>query len=115
LIQWVVHRDPRWFDDPESFEPERWDNDLAKRLPRGAYFPFGDGPRVCIGNQFAMMEAILILATVVRRFRLSLAPGYALRLLPSVTLRPRDGVKMIVQVRSSNYPAPALAVESVIN
>jgi cytochrome P450 len=114
LLQWVVHRDPRWFDDPESFKPERWDNDLARRLPRGAYFPFGDGPRVCIGNQFAMMEAILILSTVVRRFRLSLAPGYTLRLLPSVTLRPRDGVKMVVHARSSSRPAPAVAVESVV-
>ena len=100
LLQWAVHRDPRWFDDPETFRPERWDNDLAKRLPRGAYFPFGDGPRVCIGNQFAMMEAILILATVVRRYRLSLAPGYKLRLLPSVTLRPKNGVKMIVHERT---------------
>jgi cytochrome P450 len=114
LVQWAVHRDPRWFEDPESFKPERWDNDLAKHLPRGAYFPFGDGPRVCIGNQFAMMEAILILATVVRRFRLSLAPGYTLRLLPSVTLRPRDGLKMTVHQRSSSYPAPAVAVESVV-
>jgi cytochrome P450 len=113
LVQWAVHRDPRWFEEPESFKPERWDNDLAKRLRRGAYFPFGDGPRVCIGNQFAMMESILILATVVRRFRLSLASGYTLRLLPSVTLRPRDGVKMTVRARSSGYAAPAVAVESV--
>src|SRR5579859_6529898 len=55
--QWVVHRDPRWFDEPERFLPERWEGDLAKRLPRFAYFPFGGGPRQCIGNSFALMEA----------------------------------------------------------
>jgi cytochrome P450 len=97
LIQWVVHRDPRWFDDPEAFRPERWDNDLARRLPRCAYFPFGDGPRICIGNQFAMLEAILILATVAQRYRLALVPGYKLELLPSVTLRPKNGLPMVVQ------------------
>jgi cytochrome P450 len=99
LLQWVVHRDPRWYDDPESFKPERWDNDLAKRLPRCAYFPFGDGPRICIGNHFAMMEAVLVLATVAQRFRLELAPGFKLKLLPSVTLRPKTGVKMVVHER----------------
>jgi cytochrome P450 len=102
LVQWVVQRDPRWFDDPDSFRPERWDNDLARRLPRGAYFPFGDGPRICIGNQFAMLEAILILATVVQRYGLELTPGYKLEIFPSVTLRPRHGVSMIVHRRQSD-------------
>jgi cytochrome P450 len=97
LGQWVVHRDPRWYDDAEAFRPERWDNDLARRLPRGAYFPFGDGPRVCIGNHFAMMEAVLILATVAQRYRLELVPGYTLELLPSITLRPRHGLPMLVR------------------
>jgi cytochrome P450 len=100
MLQWVVHRDPRWFDDPEAFQPERWDNDLARRLPRCAYFPFGDGPRFCIGNQFAMMEAVLILATVVQRYRLALVPGFKLELLPSVTLRPKHGIKMVLHERS---------------
>jgi cytochrome P450 len=101
LVQWVVHRDERWFDDPEAFRPERWDNDLARRLPRGAYFPFGDGPRICIGKEFAMLEAILVLATVAQRHRLALAPGFRLELLPSVTLRPRHGVAMVVGERSA--------------
>jgi cytochrome P450 len=99
LLQWIVHRDPRWFDEPLTFRPERWDNDLAKRLPRCAYFPFGDGPRICIGNHFAMMEAVLILAAVARRFRLVLVPGQTLELLPSITLRPRRGIKMTVHER----------------
>ena len=94
LTQWLVHRDGRWFDDPEVFRPERWDNDLIKRLPRCAYFPFGDGPRICIGNHFAMMEAVLILATIARRYRLSVEPGQTLELLPSITLRPRHGLRM---------------------
>ena len=68
MVQMLVHRDGRWFDDPETFKPERWDNDLIKRLPRCAYFPFGDGPRICIGNHFAMMEAVLILATIASGF-----------------------------------------------
>ncbi len=99
-VQWITHRDPRWFgDDAEEFRPERWENDLAKRLPRCAYFPFADGPRVCIGNHFAMMEAVLILATVAQRFRLELEPGYRLKILPSVTLRPRGGIPVIVHDR----------------
>jgi cytochrome P450 len=100
LVQWVTHRDPRWFgEDADKFRPERWDNDLARRIPRCAYFPFADGPRGCIGNHFAMMEAILILATVAARYRLTLTPGYKLRVLPSVTLRPKGGIRMEVHSR----------------
>ncbi len=97
--QWVVHRDARWFDDPMTFRPERWDNDLIRKLPRCAYFPFGEGPRICIGNMFAMMEAVLSVATVMQRFRLAAVPGYKLDILPSVTLRPRNGLPMIVTER----------------
>ena len=75
---------------PRPSEPERWDNDLIKRLPRCAYFPFGDGPRICIGNHFAMMEAVLILATIAGSdFVWTIEPGQTLELLPSITLRPR--------------------------
>ncbi len=90
MSQWVMHRDPRFFPDPETFRPERWEGGLQKRLPRFAYFPFGGGPRVCIGNAFAMMEATLLLSTVARRFRLRVKMEGPLRLQPSVTLRPRD-------------------------
>jgi cytochrome P450 len=105
LNQWVVQRDSRWFDDAESFRPERWDNELIRRLPRGAYFPFGDGPRICIGNLFAGMEAVLVLATVAQRYRLATVPGFKLDLLPSVTLRPRNGLPMVVSVRGGHLPA----------
>jgi cytochrome P450 len=70
MSPWVIHRDPRHFDSPESFRPDRWSGDLGARLPRFAYLPFGGGPRICIGNRFAMMQAKLILATLLQRFRL---------------------------------------------
>jgi cytochrome P450 len=97
MIPWLVHRDARWFDDPAAFRPERWDHDLIKNLPRFAYFPFGDGPRICIGNHFAMMEAVLVLATIARKYRLTIEPGQTLDLLPSVTLRPRRSPRMRIE------------------
>ena len=97
---WSVHRDRRWFEEPEVFRPERWEGDLAQRLPRFAYFPFGGGPRQCIGNSFAQMEAVLILATIAQRFRLSLVPGQRITPTPYVTLRPEPGIRMLVSLRT---------------
>ena len=94
LPTWVVHRDHRWFEEPEAFRPERWADDLAHRLPRFAYFPFGGGPRQCIGHGFAMMEAILLLATIAERFRLTLEPGQHVTPTPYVTVRPEPGLRM---------------------
>ena len=94
MSPWVVHRDPKLFAEPERFDPQRWRDGLQQRLPRFAYFPFGGGPRVCIGNRFAMMEAKLVLATLLQRFRVAAAPETQLALAPSVTLRPRDGVRL---------------------
>ena len=99
MSQWVVQRDPRWFEAPEAFRPERWEDDLAKRLPRYAYFPFGGGPRLCIGNAFATMEATLLLATIAQRFRFVLAPRVLVTPLLSVTLRPAHGIPMILSAR----------------
>jgi cytochrome P450 len=99
MAQWVVHRDPRWYDAPEEFRPERWENDLLKRLPRFAYFPFGGGPRQCIGNTFALMEATLILATIARKFRFRLVPNHTVAPLASITLRPRHGVHVKLESR----------------
>ncbi len=101
ILQWTTQRDPRFFADPEVFDPERWspEGKRYRTLPRFAYFPFGGGPRVCVGAGFAMMEAILLLATTAQRFRMSLAPKQKVRMLPSVTLRPKNGIKMILHSR----------------
>jgi cytochrome P450 len=101
LSQWVVHRDPRWFEAPLEFRPERWEGDLLKRLPRFAYFPFGGGPRQCIGNNFAVMEASLLLATLAQQFRVSLVPGKEIIPAASITLRPKTGIWGKIEKRSS--------------
>jgi len=102
MAQWVVHRDARWYDAPEEFRPDRWEGDLLKRLPKFAYFPFGGGPRQCIGNAFALMEASLILATVAQRFRLRLVADHPVEPLASITLRPRHGVRVTLERRTAN-------------
>jgi len=99
LAQWVVHRDPRWFDAPMEFRPERWEGDLLKRLPRFAYFPFGGGPRQCIGNNFAVMEAVLLLATIAQKFRIRLVSGKAIVPAASITLRPKTGIWGKIEAR----------------
>jgi cytochrome P450 len=92
MCPWVLHRSARYFDDPEAFRPERWAGDLARRLPRFAYFPFGGGPRVCIGNRFALMEAVLVLTTMVQRIRLERIDDRPVVPFASITLRPSRGV-----------------------
>jgi cytochrome P450 len=99
MAQWVVHRDPRFFDNPDEFRPERWAADKAKHLPKYAYFPFGAGPRVCIGNTFAMMETCLIVATIARNWRFRLTPGHPVEPQPLMTLRPAHGIKGTVERR----------------
>src|SRR5579885_3787359 len=92
VSQWILHRDRRFFPDPMKFDPGRWLRDEARDLPRFAYFPFGAGPRQCIGAGFAMMEAVLVLAAIARKFQVSPARGRAVEPLPSITLRPKQGV-----------------------
>jgi cytochrome P450 len=99
FAQWVIHRDARWFDAPLEFRPERWKNGLAKQLPRFAYFPFGGGPRQCIGNTFALMEASVVLATIGQKFRFALAPDHKVTPLASITLRPKNGVQVTLEAR----------------
>jgi cytochrome P450 len=94
---WVTHRDPRLFDQPEVFDPDRWLGDLERRLPRCAYFPFGGGPHQCIGAHFAMLEATLVLATIAQRYRLDLEPGVELVPEPLITLRPRYALWVAVR------------------
>ena len=93
MSQWVSHRDPRWWPEPERFDPDRWLTDKpGETRPRYAYYPFGGGPRNCIGESFAWTEAILILATLAQEWRLEDATDKPLRLLPTITLRPKDSV-----------------------
>ena len=101
LPQWGVHRDPRWYDDPETFDPDRWTNDRVSDRPNYAYFPFGGGPRHCIGKHLSMLEAQMILATVAQNYRLRLAPEQSadLDFAPSLTMHPSEPIRMEVQRR----------------
>ncbi len=93
--QYIVQRDPRWFPEPLSFRPERHTPEAKAARPRFAYFPFGGGGRQCIGESFAWMEATLALATIAQRWRLELVPGQPIELQPKITLRPKNGIKVI--------------------
>lgn len=96
ISQWVMHRHPKYFENPELFQPERWENDLEKRLKKGVYIPFGDGPRICIGKGFALMEAVLLLVTIAQKYQLTLVPDFPIVPQPSITLRPEHGLKMVL-------------------
>jgi cytochrome P450 len=98
MFQWLTQRDPRFFPDPERFDPERWREDPVRsgKIPRFAYFPFGGGPRVCVGASFAMIEATLLLAMIQQKYHLELYPGHRIDTLASVTLRPKHGIRVIV-------------------
>ncbi len=99
MVQYCSHRDERYFPRPLAFEPERWSGDLLRKLPRFAYFPFGGGPRLCIGNNFAMLEAVLLLATIAQRWRPEVAAADSPRPQFSITLRPRGGVRATLHRR----------------
>ncbi len=102
MSQWVMHRDERYFPDPLRFDPERWQPEIKETRPKFAYFPFGGGPRVCIGEAFAWMEGVLLIATLAQQWRMRLAPGFRLKLQPLITLRPRHGVKMTLERRQTD-------------
>ncbi len=97
MSQFVTHHDARWYPEPYRFDPERWRPEEREQRPRFAYYPFGGGPRLCIGESFAWMEGALVLATIAQKWRLRLVPSHPLALKPLVTLRPRHGMKMIVE------------------
>jgi cytochrome P450 len=109
MSQWVSHRDPRFFEDPEAFRPERWLDGLAGRLPSGAYYPFGDGARRCIGQGFALLEAAIVIGMVAQRFEFRLVPGQTVATEPLVTLRPRYGIQMTVHERTKAAESSATA------
>jgi cytochrome P450 len=99
VSQFVQHRDPRWYDDPERFDPDRWSADEVAKRPKFSYFPFGAGTRVCIGEQFAWIEAVIVLATLAQAWRLRMAPGQEIAAQARITLRPRSGIQMLTSRR----------------
>ncbi|MCA1554047.1 MAG: cytochrome P450, partial [Chloroflexi bacterium] len=99
IAPWVTHRDPRWWDNPERFDPERFTPERSANRPHMTYIPFGAGPRMCIGNVFALTEATLVLATIAQQYRLRLAPNTTVEPLPIFTLRVRGGLPMIISER----------------
>lgn len=99
LPQWVIHRDPRFYNDPLVFRPDRWTDEFRKQLHPFAFFPFGGGPRRCVGERFAMIEAKLIIAAVVQRYSLETVPETDFDVVAGTTLRPRNGMQLRVTKR----------------
>jgi cytochrome P450 len=99
MSQWVSHRDPQYFPDPERFLPERWRDGLSSRLPKFAYYPFGGGQRLCIGSHFALMEAAIVLATVGQKFKFTIDPGAVIDLKPQITTAPKYGMPATLALR----------------
>ena len=108
ISQWVIHHLPEVWGDPEVFRPERWTPAFRQSLPKGAYFPFGAGPRICIGMPLAEMEARLLLATIVQRFTPRVVPGWPVQPRPRVTLRMAHGMR--VRLYRAEALAPAASV-----
>jgi cytochrome P450 len=99
MSPYIMHRDPRFYADPERFDPDRWTPEFRAALPKFAYFPFGGGPRQCIGESFAWMELILLVATISQQCRLRLVPGHPVVPQPLITLRAKHGMRMTVEKR----------------
>jgi cytochrome P450 len=101
LSQWLTHRDPNHWENPEGFDPERFSPERSGGRHRFAYFPFGGGPRLCVGNDFAMMEMTLVLATIAQRFHLALLSGHPVVMEPAITLRPKHGILTVLRPRAT--------------
>jgi len=99
MSPYVIQRDPRWFPDPERFDPERWTAEARESRPKFSYFPFGGGARVCIGERFAWMEGVLVLAAVAQKWKLRLDPRQRVEPLPLITLRTKYGMRMSAVAR----------------
>jgi cytochrome P450 len=102
LCQYITHRHPGFWKDPERFDPERFSPQCSENRPRFAYFPFGGGPRLCIGSYFALTEAQLILATIAQRYRLKLVTDQPVEPEPLITLRPRHGINVTLEPLARN-------------
>ena len=114
VCEWVLHRDPRFFADPQTFAPDRWADGLSGRLPCYAYFQFSGMARVGLGNTFAVQEALLVLATLAQRFHFTLVPGQRITPKLCITLRPEPGIRMVLTARQGHsflgkVPAPRRA------
>ena len=96
----ILQRDARWFDEPLEFRPDRWTPEFRKNLPRFAYYPFGGGPRQCIGEGFAWLEAMLILATLGQKWAMRRDPCHHVELLPLISLRPKGGMPIRLEQRT---------------
>jgi cytochrome P450 len=105
ISQYVTHHDPRCYPEPFHFDPQRWAPEVRVTRPRFAYFPFGGGPRQCIGESFAWMETLLTIATLAQSWRMRLVPGHPIELQPRITLRPKHGMAMTLEARRSGYTA----------
>ncbi|PYR35379.1 MAG: cytochrome P450, partial [Acidobacteria bacterium] len=99
MSPFIVQRDARWYADPERFDPARWTPEFKASLPPFAYFPFGGGPRRCIGESFAWMELVLIVAAIAQRWELRLVPGHPVAPQPLITLRAKHGMRMTLAAR----------------
>jgi len=111
MSPFVMHHDERYYPDPFTFDPERWTAELRAARPKFAYFPFGGGPRVCIGEQFAWMEGILLIATIAQKWRMRLSPDQRVELRPMITLRPKYGMRMMLERRASQSAKADAAAE----
>jgi cytochrome P450 len=99
MSQYIVHRDARFFPNPERFDPDRWKPEAVAQRPKFSYFPFGGGNRVCIGEQFAWMEGVLLIAALAQKWRMRLVSGHPVEVQPLITLRPRHGMRMFLEKR----------------
>jgi len=114
VLTYFTHRDARLWEKPDAFIPERFSPENEKNLPKYGYLPFGGGPRICIGNAFALMEARLLLATIASRYRLTLVPGASVEMQPLITLNPQGGLNMQLHKRVPvSAPAAAPATEAM--
>jgi cytochrome P450 len=99
VCQYAMHRDPRFFPDPERFDPQRWTQEAKSARPPYSFFPFGGGPRRCLGESFAMTEGVLLLATLARHWRLRPSPGHRVKVVPEHLLRSKGGMPMRLERR----------------
>ena len=107
MSPYLTHRDPRWWSTPTRFDPERWAPGQADDRPKFSYFPFGGGTRICVGEHFAWQEGVIVLASVARRWQLRYDEAHAPEMEPSVTLRPKGGLRVRLERRGTARAAPA--------